>query len=162
MLTKEQVKIIKSAKMVSARLIESKQEYPATANSELQFEVVTKIGSNEVSNTVSLAVESRLYVYDQALKGVCLKGFSFDSKHLLDLLKTVKAGDTLELVWKAGSHTSNSLKSAGFEGDSLELEITSANKSTKYLVDVDVVERDSMCRMIQPGKYDLLSSRLMI
>jgi hypothetical protein len=162
MLTKEQVKVIKSAKMVSARLIESKQEYPATSASELQFQVTTKIGSNEIENTVSLSVESRLYVYDQMLKNVCLKGFSFDSKHLLDLLKTVKAGDSLELVWKAGSHTSGSLKSAGFEGDSLELAVTSANKTTKYLVDVETVERDSMCRMIQPGKYDLDSRRLMI
>jgi hypothetical protein len=163
MLTKEQVKILKTVDDVSCRLIESTNVYPCTSSSELQLKVATKIGSNMVFNTVGLAVESYVTIYDSKLKGQPLKGFSYQDRHLKAILNNeVKAGDVLVLNWLVGSHTCELLSNNGLESDSLELTIRRGNKEMTYLISVQTSEADSSARMIQIGKYDLDHSRLMI
>ena len=163
MLTKEQVKILKTVTSVSARLIESNNSYPTSSTSELQLTIARYIGNNRVENTLSLPVDSRVSVYDDNLKDQPLKGFAYDERPLLEIIKKhAKVGDILTLKWNVGSHTNELLREAGLASDSLELIIRHGNQDTKYLVAVETSKVSSSARMVQIGKYDLDPSRLMI
>jgi hypothetical protein len=140
-LTKEQIVALRKADSVSFR---------SQKNNNISIDAVRQIRKNGKlvrEDDYTIPVTTNLNEHFECFSMIHASQLD---PNWLSITSTLRVGDKLSLVWNRGGHTTQHLESAGFAGDSLELQIKRKD-SIKYqfIIAVEVGKANSTSRMIR-------------